>query len=140
MNIDHIVLWVESPKRALAFYVDVLGLAPVRAQNFEDGSASFPSVRINETTIFDLMDRNNVSVVRQFTGGHESGGTPVNHVCLSMNASDYASLSARLVENGVDLKPGGAKAFGAAGHAEHSVYFCDPDGNVLEIRHYDKAS
>ncbi len=47
MDIDHVVLWVESPKRALEFYVDVLGLAPVRAQDFKEGRASFPSVRVN---------------------------------------------------------------------------------------------
>ncbi len=141
MDIDHVVLWVESPKRALEFYVDVLGLAPVRTQDFEEGRTSFPSVRINETTILDLMDRSKVSVIREFTGGgDESGGAPINHICLSVNASDYASLTARLVEHGVDLKSGGEKAFGAQGHAEHSVYFRDPDGNVLEIRHYDEAT
>ncbi len=140
MDIDHVVLWVESQKRALEFYVNVLGLVPVRAQDFEGGRASFPSVRVNETTILDLMDRSKVSVVREFTGGgNESGGAPINHICLSMNASDYASLTAQLVEHGVDLKPGGGKAFGAQGHAEHSVYFRDPDGNVIEIRHYDKV-
>ncbi len=47
MNIDHVVLWVESPKRALDFYVGVLGLAPMRAQDFEEDRASFPSVRLN---------------------------------------------------------------------------------------------
>ncbi len=139
MDIDHVVLWVESPKLALEFYVDVLGLAPVRAEDFEEDRASFPSVRLNETTILDLMDRSKVSVVREFTGG-DSGGAPINHICLSMNASDYASLTARLVEHGVELKSGGEKAFGARGHAEHSVYFRDPDGNVLEIRHYDEVT
>ena len=141
MDIDHVVLWVESPKRALEFYVGVLGLAPVRARDFKEERASFPSVRLNETTIFDLMDRSKVSGVRKFTGGGgDSGGAPLNHVCLSMDASDYASLTARLVEHGVELMSGGEKSFGAQGHAEHSVYFRDPDGNVLEIRHYDQAT
>ena len=141
MDIDHVVLWVESPKRALEFYVGVLGLAPVRAQDFEEGKASFPSVRVNEATILDLMDRSKVPGVREFTGsGGDSGGAPINHVCLSMTATDYASLTARLVEHGVELKSGGERAFGAGGQAEHSVYFSDPDGNVLEIRHYDEVT
>ncbi len=54
---------MESPKRALEFYVDVLGLAPMQAQDFEEDRASFPSVRLSETTILDLMDRSKVPVV-----------------------------------------------------------------------------
>ncbi len=54
---------MESPKRALEFYVDVLGLAPMQAQDFEEDRASFPTVRLSETTILDLMDRSKVPVV-----------------------------------------------------------------------------
>jgi catechol 2,3-dioxygenase-like lactoylglutathione lyase family enzyme len=36
MNIDHIVLWVSDQKRSLDFYVNVVGLDPVRAQEFAD--------------------------------------------------------------------------------------------------------
>jgi catechol 2,3-dioxygenase-like lactoylglutathione lyase family enzyme len=138
MDLDHAVLWVESAKRALEFYVGVLGLTPVRAQDFEEGRARFPSVRINEVTIFDLMERSELlSLVQEFTGGGDDiGGAPINHLCLSMSASEYASVSARLVEHGVELKPGGEDVFGAQGQAVRSVYFNDPDGNVLEIRYY----
>ena len=68
MDFDHAVLWVENPKNALGFYVDVLGLAPLRVRDYEEGRASFVSVRVNETTILDLMDRNKVSAIREFTG------------------------------------------------------------------------
>jgi catechol 2,3-dioxygenase-like lactoylglutathione lyase family enzyme len=135
MQIDHVVLWVDDPKRALEFYVDVIGLEALRAQEFEDGKAPFPSVRVNETTIIDLMGRALVPPVREFTGGM-SGGEAVNHVCLSMGASAYDSLTARLTERGIRLKPGGKSSFGARGVTAHSAYFLDPDGNVLEIRHY----
>ncbi len=43
MNIDHIVLWVSDQKRSLDFYVNVVGLDPVRAQEFAEGGAGFPS-------------------------------------------------------------------------------------------------
>ena len=140
MDVDHIVLWVESSKRALEFYVDVLGLEAVRAQEFKEGKARFPSVRINERTIFDIMDRNELlPLVQNFTGGGESvGGTPINHVCLSMSAAEFTSVSAQLVEHGVEVRPGGEDVFGAQGQAVRSVYFNDPDGNVLEIRYYDQ--
>lgn len=140
MNIDHVVLWVNSPKRSLDFFVDVVGLRPARAQEFEEGSAPFPSVRVNDTTILDLMDTNSASSVQEFTGGGSGGaGQPINHICLSMNAADYSALTARLKERGVELTSGGEQAFGAQGLAENSTYFRDPDGNVIEIRHYDKV-
>ena len=136
MQIDHVVLWVGDPKRALEFYVDVLGLPAVRARDFEEGTALFPSVRLNDTTILDLMDRAVVPLVQGLTRS-ESGGAPINHVCFSMSASEYASLTGRLAERGIGLVPGGEASFGAQGVAAQSAYLRDPDGNVLEIRHYE---
>ena len=141
MDIDHVVLWVEDQQRSLEFFVDVVGLEPVRAEEFAAGKVGFPSVRVNETAVFDLMARSELQGVREFTGGGDaSGGAPINHVCLSMSASAHASLTARLTEHGVELQSGGESAFGARGHAERSVYFRDPDGNVLEMRHYGEQS
>ena len=141
MNIDHVVLWVDSPTNSLAFFVDVVGLRAVREQDYEEGSATFPSVRLNDSSILDLMDRNTVSLVQEFTGdGGDGGGRPINHICLSMNATEYSALRARLLAQEVDLVSGGEHSFGAQGVAERSEYFRDPDGNVIEIRHYDKAS
>ncbi len=141
MNIDHVVLWVDSPKNSLSFYLDVVGLGPVRAREFEEGTAAFPSVRLNDMTILDLMDRSTLSVVQEFTGGGgDGGGRPINHICLSMNAAEYAALKVRLLAQKVDLMPGGEQSFGAQGLAERSEYFRDPDDNVIEIRHYDKVS
>ena len=139
MNIDHIVLWVDSPKNSLDFFVEVVGLRPVRAQEYADGAAPFPSVRVNDTTLLDLMDKKSASSVRDFTGGGDGAGQPINHICLSMDAADYSALTARLVAQGVVLTSGGEQAFGAQGLAEHSTYMRDPDGNVIEIRHYDKV-
>lgn len=140
MHVDHVVLWVADQRRSLAFYVEVLGLSPVRADEFERGDAGFPSVRVNETTIFDLMDSRSVSSVRKFTGGAtDAGGARSNHVCLSMTASEHAALLDRLRAHGVDIRPGGEHAFGARGNAVRSVYLDDPDGNVLEVRYYERA-
>lgn len=137
MDIDHVVVWVREPRAALRFYVDVLGLEPVRAVEFEEGNAPFPSVRLNEATILDLMDSNLVPFVRDFTGGGgNSGGQPINHVCFSMSATEYAALARRLAEHGIELRPAGAGSFGARGPAVDAAYFRDPDGNVLEMRYY----
>ena len=137
MNIDHVVLWVDDPTKSLDFYVNIVGLSPVRRQEFEEGNAPFPSVRLNDSTILDLMSRDMLSDVQDFTGGGDAGGAPINHVCFSMNAEDYSSLRARLNEHEIDLTSGAERAFGAQGLAEKSEYFSDPDGNVIEIRYYE---
>ena len=83
------------------------------------------------------MARANAPKVGKFTGGGEnSGGAPINHLCLSMSAAEYDALSSRLAAHGVTLTTGGDQAFGAQGPAQRSAYFCDPDGNVIEMRHY----
>ena len=139
MNIDHVVLWVNSPKKSLDFYVDVVGLDAVRAQEFEDGTVAFPSVRLNASTILDLMAKNSASAVREFTGGGAAAGKPINHICLAMESAEYSELTARLIANGVELSTGGERAFGARGRAENSSYFSDPDDNVIEIRYYSQT-
>ena len=138
MHLDHAVLWVESASRALDFYVKVIGLEPVRVEEFKTGKARFPSVRINDGTIFDIMERSELlTLVRNFTGSRDDvGGAPINHLCLSMNASEYEAVLKRLLEHGVKLKSGGEDVFGARGQAVRSTYFDDPDGNVLEVRFY----
>jgi glyoxylase I family protein len=138
MHLDHAVLWVESASRALDFYVNVVGLEPVRAEEFKAGKARFPSVRINEGTIFDIMERSELlSLVRNFTGSRDDvGGDPINHLCISMSASEYEAILERLLAHGVELKSGGEDVFGARGQAVRSTYFNDLDGNVLEVRFY----
>ena len=138
MHIDHVVIWVENAKLALDFYVKILGLETVREKEFLDGKARFPSVRINEKTIFDIMEHGELlQLVQNFTGGEGVGGFPINHICLSMTHKEYNSIVERLKANGVELTPGGEDVFGAQGQAVRSTYFNDPDGNVLEIRYYD---
>jgi hypothetical protein len=36
-KLDHVVLWVADPLRSLEFYEQVVGLAPVRADEFREG-------------------------------------------------------------------------------------------------------
>ena len=55
MRLDHIVLWTKDPRAAMDFYSRVVGLTPLRFDEFEAGEAPFPSVRVCEDSIIDLM-------------------------------------------------------------------------------------
>lgn len=139
MYIDHVVVWVENAKRALDFYVNTLGFETVREKEFLEDNARFPSVRINDKTIFDIMEHGELlPLVQKFTGSDEGiGGFPINHICLSMTHPEYTSIAERLEANNVEITPGGEDVFGAQGQAVRSIYFNDPDRNVLEIRYYE---
>ena len=53
--LDHIVLNVADVERSLAFYEGVLGLPAERVEAWRRGELRFPSVRVNEATIVDLV-------------------------------------------------------------------------------------
>jgi catechol 2,3-dioxygenase-like lactoylglutathione lyase family enzyme len=117
--LDHVVLKCRNIEQSLMFYVDKLGLEPLRVAQWRVGEVPFPSVRINSTTIIDL-----------FPG--ESSGTNVDHICIVVEPFDYDEITAAL--------PGSSRGdllFGAQGYAS-SVYTSDPDGNVIELRSYQR--
>jgi glyoxylase I family protein len=128
MRLDHVVLWTKDPRAAVDFYTRVVGLTPERLSEFEAGEAPFPSVRVSQDSLIDLMP------MEMARGGF---GNPVNHVCLAMSKSEYDELGRRLQAEGVDTSTRNNQSFGASGWAPQSYYFADPDGNVLEARFYE---
>lgn len=138
-RLDHVVLWTGDPRAAMDFYSRVVGLTPLRYREFEAGDAPFPSVRVSEDSIIDLMPRElaagTVAPTRVAEG---SAGHPVNHVCLALSKSEYDALDQRLQAAGVDTSVRLSNSFGAQGWSPHTYYFRDPDGNVLEARYYDQ--
>ncbi|WP_432053999.1 VOC family protein [Streptomyces sp. bgisy022] len=136
-RLDHVVLWVRDPVAAAHFYAEAVGLEPVRLAEFSAGAAPFPSVRVNDDTIIDLMPTETARRMTMLPGAADSSGHPVNHVCLSLPATDFDALRDRLVERSVPLTDFSHDSFGARGPAKRSFYFRDPDGNVFEARHYD---
>lgn len=136
-RLDHIVLWVRDPIAAAGFYDKAVGLEPVRLTDYTAGEAPFPSVRVNEETILDLMPLTMAERMTMLPGAAESSGHPVNHVCLSLPADRFDALRSRLEERSVPVTDLSYDSFGARGQARRSFYFRDPDGNVFEARHYD---
>lgn len=136
MDLDHVVIWVADPLRSLDFYVNVVGLAPVRGEEFRAGQAPFPSVRVSETSIIDLNPLGATAEVDALTKTAGSTGHPVNHICISVTADEYEAVNARLGAHGVDTSAQLEHTYGARAWAPVAFYFHDPDGNVIEIRHY----
>ena len=79
----------------------------------------FPSVRIDAGTIIDLM------------AGEPADGR-LDHVCLVVEPTDLAEVKA---SGRFDVVSGPATRWGARGDAT-SLYIRDPDGTVVELRHY----
>jgi catechol 2,3-dioxygenase-like lactoylglutathione lyase family enzyme len=119
---DHLVLRCADVERALAWYVDVLGLAPVRVDEWRSGDAPFPSVRVSDSTIIDLVPADGSVTERN-----------VDHFCL---VADRATVDA-IVEDSETFRHTGERGvrYGARGDG-WSVYVYDPDDNVVEIRSY----
>jgi catechol 2,3-dioxygenase-like lactoylglutathione lyase family enzyme len=137
-RLDHIVLWTKNPQASMDFYTKVIGLTPVRFDEFETGEAPFPSVRVCEDSIIDLMPIADIGATESLTKIEGSAGHRVNHVCLAMSESEYNALDRRLEAAGVDTSARLTRSYGARGRAPQGFYFSDPDGNVVEARYYDE--
>ena len=118
-GMDHVVLLVVDVERSVAWYRDVLGLEPLRVDAWKDGRVPFPSVRIDDGTIIDIL-------------AGERSGTNVDHLCLVLEPTDLAAVVA---SGTFDVLEGPVTRWGARGEGT-SVYVRDPDGNVVELRHY----
>jgi catechol 2,3-dioxygenase-like lactoylglutathione lyase family enzyme len=136
-RLDHVVLWVRDPVAAAGFYEKAVGMRPLRVTEFAAGTVSFPSVRLNDETIFDLAPLGLAEGMNMVPGAADSAGHPVNHVCLALPGDDFDALRTRLEERAVPVSDISYDSFGARGMARRSFYFRDPDGNVFEARHYD---
>ena len=119
IGFDHLVLDVADVERSLAFYVDELGLEPVRVDEWRRGEVLFPSVRVDVTTILDLL-------------ATAPTGRNVDHLCLVVEPQDLSALKASGRFTVVD---GPGLRYGAQGDGT-SLYVLDPDGNTVELRHY----
>lgn len=121
LGLDHLVLVVADVERTLDWYGRHAGLAPVRVDEWRAGDAPFPSLRVDEGTIIDLVP------------GLEAGQRGhLDHLCFVVSRSGLEALAAD-----PDLEVGErGPRFGARGTGE-SIYVRDPDGLTVEFRTYD---
>jgi catechol 2,3-dioxygenase-like lactoylglutathione lyase family enzyme len=119
-GLDHIVLNVADVERSLDFYLDELGLEPVRVEEWRRQEIFFPSARVDAGTIIDLL-------------ATPRTGQNADHFCLVVRPTDFDALKA---SGRFDVVDGPDRRFGARGDGT-SLYIRDPDGNVIELRYYE---
>ncbi len=119
IGLDHVVLICRDVEASLTYYAGVLGLETIDVERWRRGEATFPSVRVDESTIIDLMPG-------------EPDGRNTDHVCLVLEPTDLHALAQRTELNVVKgpVSRGGARGTG------WSLYALDPDGHLLELKHY----
>jgi catechol 2,3-dioxygenase-like lactoylglutathione lyase family enzyme len=128
--LDHIVLDVANVERSLQFYQAVLGLGAERVEAWRRGEVGFPSLRINESTIIDL-----VSDSGRPASSVTASRTNLAHFCLVTDSSDLDEAMQSLAAAGAAVETGPVTRSGARGNAM-SIYFRDPDQNLIELRTY----
>jgi catechol 2,3-dioxygenase-like lactoylglutathione lyase family enzyme len=120
LGLDHLVLVVSDVERALAWYGRHAGLAGERVEEWRNREVPFPSLRVDDSTIIDLIPG---------TPGADRGH--LDHICLVVSQSELDGLAGdpelEVLERG--------ERFGARGLGQ-SIYVRDPDGLLVEFRCY----
>jgi catechol 2,3-dioxygenase-like lactoylglutathione lyase family enzyme len=129
---DHIVLNVEDDEKMVAFYAKVLMFPTERLDEYRSGKVPFPSVRLNEDTIIDLFPKK----IWQESSRAGEGRENLNHFCIALSRESWQELLERLHANAVPIEQGPVPRWGAHGTGT-SVYFRDPEGNLIEARYYE---
>jgi len=121
VGFDHLVLVVADVERSLDWYTGRLGLTGDRVEEWRRGEVPFPSVRIDATTVLDLL-------------AGVPTGVNVDHLCLVV--APGTDLDALVASGDFDVVSGPVDGrYGARGLAR-SCYVRDPDGTVVELRTY----
>ena len=120
--IDHLVLTVRDIDAAVDFYARALG---VEAASFAGGRRA---LQIGAHKI-------NLQTLGQEVRNHACIGS--GDVCLLTEAK-LADVVARLTGEGIAIVEGPVQKTGARGPFM-SVYFNDPDGNLIEVSSYAEA-
>ncbi len=118
-GIDHVVLTVRDVEAAIAFYHRVLGLVPV---TFSGGRRA---LRLGDQKI-------NLQTLGQELRNHACIGSGDTCLLTDLAPEDVVT---RLRAEGVAILQGPVSQIGARG-AITSVYFNDPDGNLIEVARY----
>jgi len=119
LSFDHLVLISDDVDATLLWYGRHAGLDGVRVEEWRAGQAPFPSLRVTETLIIDVIP------------GGVAGRGHLDHLCFVVSGADLEALAA---DPDLVVEDEGPR-FGAQGVAQ-SIYVRDPDGLLVEFRAY----
>jgi catechol-2,3-dioxygenase len=119
-RLDHVSLNVSDRARSIAWYRDVLGLEQ-RGEPLRDDRPVFMGELGACVALFQAQVD---------TPERQPESTGLRHVAFTIGREDLEEARERLRERGVDHR---LEDHGNA----HSIYFPDPDGNVIELTTYE---
>ena len=119
---DHLVLTVQDIDRTVAFYTDVLGMRPV----------SFGAGR---TALAFGRQKINLHPADAPVAPHAAHPTPGSADLCFITVAPIVEVVAYLGAHGVRVEDGPVPRSGALGGIT-SVYFRDPDANLIEVSNY----
>jgi catechol 2,3-dioxygenase-like lactoylglutathione lyase family enzyme len=121
-QLDHLVLTVRDIERSIAFYVDVLGM---RALSFGD----------NRRALVFGEQKINLHPADAPIAPHAAQPTPGSADLCFITQTPIAEVVEHLATHGVEMEAGPVPRTGARGPIV-SVYFRDPDDNLIEVSNY----
>jgi catechol 2,3-dioxygenase-like lactoylglutathione lyase family enzyme len=119
VGVSHLTLPVGDLALAERFYVDMLGLEPVRR------NPAYLALRCGALEL-DLFEQ---------PGHRHTDLQPHPHLAFEVDGDAFSRFQARLTAHGVPFD--GPRRLGPPGHA--SIYFPDPFGNLLELATFAHA-
>lgn len=123
-RLDHLVLTVADVEATCAFYARVLQMQPV---TFADGRRA---LRFGNQKL-------NLHPAQAPLAPHAAHPTPGSADLCFITVTPIAEVTLHLQRLGVAIETGPVRRTGATGPIT-SVYFRDPDGNLIEVAVYDR--
>jgi catechol 2,3-dioxygenase-like lactoylglutathione lyase family enzyme len=125
-GIDHVAITVLDVERTLAFYRSVLDAEPLYEDLWRAGRIPVVLLQIGASRL-------SIHSARAPAAPHARVPTPGSQDLCFRWEGPIASAIARLQRCGVEIVLGPVPRPAADGAGGHSVYFRDPDGNLLEL-------
>jgi glyoxylase I family protein len=126
-RIDHLVLRVRNLEASIAFYVEVLGCEVVRRRD----DLGLIHLRTG-TSMIDLVAVDG-HIGKKGGAAAERGARNVDHFCLRVEPFNEPAIVQHLASHQIHPIGPAEINFGAEGDG-YSLYFHDPDGNLVELK------